>query len=137
VNFVPIPTNIEALEKLFPLWEPFLDGISRRSKEPIRDLIAAVKGLRVQIALVWGDDNKPHALVGMQYRKRGDDLIGEICWLTGKGMKEWRHLLPQMEKYLKEEKGCVEIRPICRPGWSRFLTTNGFKTTHFVMEKKL
>jgi hypothetical protein len=73
----------------------------------------------------------------MQFRKRGNDLIGEICWLTGRGMKEWQHLLPQMEKYLKEHKGCVEIRPICRPGWSRLLKQRGYKTTHYVMEKKL
>jgi hypothetical protein len=135
VQFVPIPTTYEALNKLFPIWFPFLQGISHRSKEPVWALIDAIARFDVQIGLVW-DDEKACALVGIQYRRRGSELIGEVCWLTGTGMKEWRHLLPQLEHFLKDS-GCVEIRPICRPGWSRLLREHGYKTTHHVMERTL
>jgi hypothetical protein len=137
MQFLPLPPTYKDLTYLFPLWYPFLDDISKRSKEPVQDLLGAVKRGDVRIALVWGDDNKAHALIGMQYRKRGDDLIGEIVWLTGKGMKDWQHLLPELEKFLREHMHCTIIKPICRPGWSRLLKQHGYKTTHLMMEKSL
>lgn len=135
MRFVPIPGKLEILNELFPIWFPFLKDISRRSKEPVLDLMRQIASREVQIALVW-DRDVARALVGLRFRQRGPDLIGEIVWLTGKGMHEWRHLLPEMENYLKQ-RGCAEIKPICRPGWSRFLKQRGFRTTHLVMEKKL
>jgi hypothetical protein len=138
VQFVPIPTTKEGVEENFPLWFPFLKDISKRSKEPITDLMRQVKFYDVQIALVWDEDNnKATALIGIRYFRRGDELIADIIWLTGRGMKQWTHLLPQMEKYLKEHVGCAIIRPICRPGWSRLIKSQGYKLTHYVMEKPL
>jgi hypothetical protein len=136
MQFVPVPTRPEHLRATSRHWLPFLEGISRRSKEPIEELLGLIVSGRVQIALVW-DGKKAHAFVGMQYKKRGDELIAEIIWLTGRGMREWRHLLPEMERYLKEHMGCAIIRPICRPGWSRLIRAQGYKTTHLVMEKAL
>src|SRR5215475_11671321 len=134
MHFQPIPINRDDLFKCANYWVPFLEGISRRSKEPITDLFDAVWDLRVQIAFVW-DGEKPRALVGIMYRRNGDDLIAEIVWLTGKDMREWRDLLPDMERYVKEHQGCTVIRPICRPGWSRQLRNCGYRTTHYVMER--
>jgi len=133
--FVPIPTTPGDLLAWREHWFPWLADISRRSKEPVADLLRAVLSGYTQIALVF-DGEKSHALIGMQYRKRGDELIGEIIWLTGKGMRDWQHLLPQMEKYLKDI-GCSVIRPICRPGWSRLLKQRGYKVTHYTLEHKL
>ena len=130
-----MPLQFEDLTRLFPLWWPFLDNISKRSKEPIEQLEAAIKQREVQVALVW-DDSKAHALVGLRFVQRGTDTIGEIVWLTGKGMKQWQYLLPEMEQYLRD-RGCVEIRPICRPGWARLLKPKGYRITHYVMERKL
>jgi len=134
--FVPIPITQQAVYDCAAFWLPFLEGISRRSKEPIADLVNAVWECRVQIAFVW-DGEKPRALIGIQYKKSGDELIAEIIWLTGKGMREWQHLLPEMKRYLREHHGCTIIRPICRPGWSRELKKRGFKTTHYIMELAL
>jgi len=137
LNFVPIPTAHAHLRAWAPHWLPLLAGISRRSKESIEQLIDRVISGHTQIALVW-DGERAHALIGMQYVKRADDLIGEVVWLTGSGMKEWTHLLPQMESYLREHMQCKAIRPICRPGWSRLiLDEQGYKVTHLVMEKIL
>lgn len=135
MQFVPIPTTPEYLEKTFPHWWPFLPKISRRSKEPVQELLGQIVRRDVQIALVW-DGANARALVGMRFLRRGEDLIGEIIWLAGAGMREWRDLLPQMERYLKD-MGCVEIRPVCRPGWSRFLKSQGYRITHMTMEKVL
>lgn len=136
MQFVPIPNTKEGTDETFPIWFPFLKDISRRSKEPIEELLGQIARREVQLALVW-DGNKAHALVGIRILRRGKDLIGEIIWLTGKGMREWRELLPELEKYLKQHIGCAEIRPVCRLGWSRFLKTKGYKATHMTMEKVL
>jgi hypothetical protein len=135
LQFVPIPTTSEYLNKTFAIWFPFLDGISRRSKEPLESLLDQIGRHDVQLALVW-DGKAAHALIGIRFVRRGSDLIGEIIWLPGEGMKDWLHLLPQLEQYLKD-MGCAEIRPICRLGWSRFLKTKNYKATHMMMEKVL
>ena len=137
MKLVPIPTTDEYLNKTFPLWFPFLQNISRRSKEPVRDMLAAINRKDIQLVLFWDEDEKkPLALLGLRVIKRGDDLIGELVWLTGSGMKRWTHLLPMVEQYLKH-LGCVEARPICRKGWSRLLLQHGYRTTHLTMEKVL
>jgi hypothetical protein len=135
-DLVPVPTTAEWLNKTAPHWLPFLPGISRRSKEPIESLLNQIGRFEVQLALVW-DNGKAQALVGIRLVRRGEDLIGEIVWLTGNGMRDWLHLLPQLEQYLKQHLGCVAIRPICRPGWSRLIKGRGYKITHFMMEKPL
>ena len=136
LEFLPIPTTREYLEAWAPHWLPFLPDIAKRTKETFPYLLGRVARGEVQIALVW-DGQRAHALIGMQYQKRNDDLIAEIIWLTGRGMKQWLHLLPQMEKYLKEHVGCAEIRPICRPGWWRLVKGHGYRITHYMLEKTL
>src|SRR5262245_45045148 len=134
MHLVPLRTK-EELSKNFSLWEPFLDGIARRSKESVDDLMVQIARHDVQIALIW-DGEKPCALLGIRLVKRDTDLIGELVWLTGKGRQDWQHLLSQVEEYLRH-MGCVACRPICRLGWSKFLKTNGYKPTHITLEKVL
>lgn len=135
MQLVPIPTTDEYLLAAARHWMPFMEGISRGSKEPVESLIGRVLRFDVQLAMVW-DGKQAHALIGIQFVRRGNDLIGEVIWLTGKGMRKWRHLLPELETYLKD-MGCVVSRPICRPGWSRFIEPQGYRITHYVMEKVL
>jgi len=135
MRFLALP--FDDLERLGPLWFPFLKKISARSKEPIGDLSAQVGRREVEIGIVWDETERTtHALVGIRYRQRGADCIGEIIWLTGRGMREWRHLIGELEDYLRQ-RGCQEIRPICRPGWAPFLRERGYTITHYTMEKRL
>ena len=135
MHFVPIPTTEQALRKSAPLWLPFLPRIADRVDETVDELIDLVISGRVQIGLVIDDDDKAHALIGIQYRKAGRELIGELHWATGFGVKEWQHLLSEVEKYLIEHVGCTIIKPICRPGWKPLLKKHGYKQTHVMMEK--
>lgn len=135
MNLVPIPTTDEYLNGTAPLWRPFLEGISKRSREPVESLLDLIYRKEVQPILVW-DGNKAVALLGIRFCRRGLDLVGEWVWMTGKGRKDWQHLLPELERYLKD-MGCVECRPICRLGWSRLLEQQGYRTTHVIMEKTL
>jgi hypothetical protein len=137
LDFCPIPLRLEDLDRTSSLWMPFLPDISKRTKEPLAELIGKIGRFDVQIALVWdGQQKKAHALVGLRIVRQGDELVGEIVWLTGRGVKAWLHLLPQMEQYLRD-CGCAIIRPICRPGWLRLIKDKGYRVTHYQMEKRL
>ena len=136
MHFVPIPTTREALDKTAPHWLPFVERLAKHTKEPLQGMIETVLGGRTQIGLVW-DGEKALALLGWQFKRVGHQLIAEILWLTGRGVKEWRHLLPELERYLREHVGCTIIRPVPRPGWAPFLKEQGYKLTHYVMEKSL
>ena len=137
MQFVPVPSTPDYLKAYAPHWLPFLPKISRRSKEAVADLFDQVMGGQVQVALVFDEANVAQALVGMRYTKRGDDRIGEVCWLTGSGARHWLDLLPEMERYLKEHMRCAVIRPVCRPGWARLIRGKGYRVTHYLMEKTL
>ena len=111
--------------------------IARRSKEPIRQLIDRIMSREMRLVLVWDDDiNRATALIGVRLHYRGDDLIGEWLWMAGYGRKQWEHLLPELEELLRKA-GCVECRPLCRPGWAKVLKAAGYRLTHIQMEKSL
>lgn len=96
-----------------------------------------VERLEVQPVLVWDEDKDVAvALLGVRRWMSMDGLVGELVWLTGTRMQEWTHLLGELERFLKDT-GCVEVRAICRPGWSRLLKRNGYRLTHTIMEKRL
>jgi len=123
---------------LSPHWYPFLQDISKRSKEPVKNLAAQILRKEVQPFLIWDEQaERAVALLGIRYLRCNDDLIAEWIWMTGKGMKQWTHLLADLETYLTEHIGCAEIRPVCRPGWSRLLKQRGYRITHYTMEKRL
>jgi hypothetical protein len=138
MKLVPIPMTDQHLQQTVQHWGPFLPAIAKRSKEPLRDLIAKVAQKHVQPILIWDDQiNLPVALLGVAYHNRGDDLIGEIVWTTGTGREQWQDLLSELERYLKDHIGCAIIRPVCRPGWKKFLQARGYHETHVTLEKVL
>lgn len=138
MQLVPIPTSAENIHKSFPLWFPFLQDIARDSGEPLESLVDRVVRYEIQVILIWDEvANRAAAIVGLRFCQRGADMIGETVWATGHDMAQWKHLLPDLERYLKEHCKCTVSRPICRPGWSRQLKQSGYITTHYMMEKRL
>ena len=137
MHLVPIPTTAEHVQGSAKHWVQFLPAIAKRSKEPVEELMLKVLNHEVQVILIWDDEAKEAlALLGVQYRLRDNARIGELVWLTGVAREAWQHLLSDLEKYL-QHVGCVECRPLCRPGWSKLLKQHGYRMTHVVMEKKL
>jgi len=143
VQLVPIPTTPAHLNASFDLWSPFLPGIAQRSPWNISDLLGKLFRHEVQPVLVL-DGTTPIALLGVSIVD-GDkgELVAELVWLTGKRRQEWQHLLADLERYLREHVRCVKCRPICRPGWRKFLEANGYTLIrtdadgHIAMEKVL
>jgi hypothetical protein len=137
MQLVPIPTGGDAVEQHAPLWMPFLSEIARHSGEKFEDLCAFVLRRQIQVILIWDEHaQRAVALIGLRCVKHGDDIVGELVWLVGRGMKRWVHLRPMLERYLKDI-GCQVCRPICREGWKPTLKEAGYKLTHITMEKRL
>ena len=131
-----VPVRLDELHATGPLWLPFLPSIARRTKESLQELIRKVLSCEVRLTLLMDDDDKPVALLGVRLHMRGDDLIAEWIWMTGRNYKTWSHMLPEFEQLLKQA-GVVECRPICRPGWVKILKPAGYRLTHITMEKVL
>lgn len=137
MRLIAIPVDDEALRTSSAHWMPFLPLIAKRSKEPLTTLIDRIMRKEMRLVLVWDEQRtRAAALLGVRLHYRGDDLIGELLWLVGDDCKSWQHLLPDVEQMLRDA-GCVECRPLCRPGWSRLLKQQGYKLTHVQMEKVL
>lgn len=138
MKLVPIPLTDADLQLSMPHWLAFLPAIAKRSKEPITALLAKVVQKHVQPILAWDEDAKiAVAMAGIAYHRRGDDLIAEWVWMTGADRDAWTWLLPELERYLKEHVGCAVLRPVCRPGWKKFLQQRGYHETHVTLEKVL
>ena len=135
MRLLPIALEGDTLEQTAPLWLPFLPMIAKRSKETMADLIGRILRREVRIALIE-NDGKAVAMLGVTFHYRGQDLIAEWIWMAGHGRKAWEHLLPELEQMLRDA-GCVECRPLCRPGWRKILERAGYKLTHVQMEKTL
>ena len=56
--------------------------------------------------------------------------------VTGKDRKLWQDKITTIEDFAKE-KGCSHLETYARPGWSRILKKHNYKTTHYLLEKKL
>jgi hypothetical protein len=142
MHLVPIPTTPEYLNASFELWSPFLPRIAARSPWSVEELLAKLARHEVQPALVL-DGERPVALLGISIVRDGEELVAELVWLTGKRRHEWQHLLTELERYLREHVHCMKCRPICRPGWRKFLEAHGYSLVefkpdkHVVMEKVL
>jgi len=138
VRLIPVPLDDKAIANSTPHWLPFLPLIARRSKETVQVLHDQITNKQMRIALIWDDDaSRATALIGVRIHMRGPDMIGELLWMAGYGRQQWEHLLPELEDMLRQA-GCVECRPLCRPGWARaLLKKHGYKITHVQMEKSL
>lgn len=117
------------------LWLPFLPRIAKRSHESVVDLLGQIHRREVRLVLIM-DGDKAQALIGVRVHLQNGKSIGDLIWAAGFSREQWQQLLPELEQMLRAA-GCVMCRPICRPGWSRYLKKNGYHLKHIIMEKPL
>lgn len=133
---VPIPPD--CLEGSAGYWRPYILQISERDKcDPAEKERMLFSG-EAQAFLVWDAEAKRSlAFLGVRYVLRGNERIGELIWLMGENRAAWMHLFGDLETYLRDQQGCVGIKAIARPGWSKHLKFYGYRLTHQVMERDL
>ena len=91
-----------------------------------------------QLWLAWDDDAK-EKLRGIMVTRiiiRPNSKVADIFICTGRNRKEWQDRLHEVEKWAKSNE-CTHFETYARPGWSKLLNKQGFKTTHYLLEKKL
>ena len=91
-----------------------------------------------QLWLAWDDDAK-EKLRGIMVTRiiiRPNSKVANIFICTGRNRKEWQDRLHEVEKWSKSNE-CTHFETYARPGWSKLLNKQGFKTTHYLPEKKL
>ena len=114
-------------------WLPFLPRIAQRTHESVVDLLGQIRRREVRLVL---DGEKARALIGVRVHQQNGKSIGDLIWAAGFSREQWQQLLPELEQMLRDA-GCVMCRPIARPGWSRYLKTQGYQMKHIIMEKPL
>jgi|SRR6188768_4173744 hypothetical protein len=135
MRLVPIPLDDAAIHNSAPHWLPFLPRIAQRSHESVADLIGQIARREVRLVLVM-DGDKAQALVGVRIHEMSGKSYGDMIWAAGFGREQWQQLLSELEQFLRDA-GCIMCRPICRPGWSRYLKQQGYRMKHVIMEKPL
>jgi len=138
IGVVQIPKeNIEAV------WSLVDDAITKALKysgnhfntsDVLKDCISGDN----QLWLVWDEEEK-NKLKGVMVSRiiiRPNTKVANIFICTGKQRKLWQDRLHEVEKWAKSNK-CTHFETYARPGWSKILKQKGFKTTHYLLEKKL
>ena len=91
-----------------------------------------------QLWLAWDEEAKTKlkAVVVTRIIERPNSKVANIFIYTGKNRKDWQDGLHDIEKWAKSNE-CTHFETYARPGWSKILNKQGFKTTHYLLEKKL
>jgi hypothetical protein len=137
MTLVLVPIPLDCLEGTVGYWRPYILSIAERSRNDPDAMTAMLFRGEAQAFLVWeAEAKKPLAFLGVRYVARGQERIGELIWLMGENRASWVHLFGELETYLRDHQGCVGIKAIARPGWSKHLKSNGYRITHYVSEKE-
>ena len=98
----------------------------------------------IKAGLLSGDDQlwiwKTATAFAVGISRIADYPKQRVCTLrivTGRNMGEWiRPCLETIEKWAKAN-GCNALEFQARPGWERFLRTQGYEKTHVYIEKAI
>lgn len=86
-----------------------------------------------QLWLVWNGSVKAIVVTELYL-----DVSGLKCCMirvcTGRGAKDWTHLIADIEDWARRE-GCAKLDMIARKGWARELPD--YRMTHVMLEKDL
>lgn len=112
--------------------EALIRGSADLSPEEIRQHLDRGS---MQLWLVW--DGKP---VGVCITELVDSVRGRACNLVivaGDKWRNWAHLLAEVERWAREDWGCVRLSLIGRKGWARRLAGDGWQEVSVTLEKRI
>tara|TARA_R100001086_G_scaffold140487_1_gene73783 strand:+ start:73 stop:498 length:426 start_codon:yes stop_codon:yes gene_type:complete len=93
---------------------------------------------KAQLWILWNDKRKTkyQGCIVTRILQRPNTKSLNLFIVTGKDRKLWQDSITVFEDYAKQE-GCSHLETYARPGWSRILKKHNYKTTHYLLEKKL
>ena len=131
---VPIPREHVVGTAL--TWLPFIERIAKRTRCSVVEHVAEIERGDVLLHLAWEPEEKQaYALAGTRIFLRAGKPFARIVWLWGRARQHWQPLLPVLEQYHCDTLGCVGMAIDAPPYWQRALESEGYRTTHHIMEK--
>ena len=91
-----------------------------------------------QLWILWNEKKKTkyQGCIVSKILERPNSKSLNLFIVTGQDRKLWQDKINILEDYAKEQ-GCIHLETYARPGWSRILKKHNYKTTHYLLEKKL
>lgn len=91
-----------------------------------------------QLWILWNEKKKTkyQGCIVSKILERPNSKSLNLFIVTGQDRKLWQDKITILEDFAKQE-GCSHLETYARPGWSRILKKHNYKTTHYLLEKKL
>ena len=91
-----------------------------------------------QLWILWNEKKKTkyQGCIVSKILERPNSKSLNLFIVTGQDRKLWQDKITVLEDFAKQE-GCSHLETYARPGWSRILKKHNYKTTHYLLEKKL
>ena len=91
-----------------------------------------------QLWILWNEKKKTkyQGCIVSKILERPNTKSLNLFIVTGQDRKLWQDKINILEDYAKQQ-GCSHLETYARPGWSRILKKHNYKTTHYLLEKKL
>ena len=104
----------------------------------LKDVLEQLYKDKAQLWILWNDKRKTkyQGCIVSKILERPNTRSLNLFIVTGKDRKLWQDKINIIEDYAKQ-KGCSHLETYARPGWSRILKKHNYKTTHYLLEKKL
>jgi hypothetical protein len=104
----------------------------------LNDVLKQLYEDKAQLWILWNDKRKTkyQGCIVSKILQRPNTKSLNLFIVTGKDRKLWQDKITTIEDFAKE-KGCSHLETYARPGWSRILKKHNYKTTHYLLEKKL
>ena len=102
------------------------------------DVLKQVYDGKAQLWILWNDKRKTkyQGCIVSKILERPNTKSLNLFIVTGQDRKLWQDKINILEDYAKQQ-GCSHLETYARPGWSRILKKHNYKTTHYLLEKKL
>ena len=93
---------------------------------------------KAQVWILWNDKRKTkyQGCIVSKILERPNTKSLNLFIVTGQDRKLWQDKINILEDYAKQQE-CSHLETYARPGWSRILKKHNYKTTHYLLEKKL
>ena len=91
-----------------------------------------------QLWILWNEKKKTkyQGCIVSKILERPNSKSLNLFIVTGRDRKLWQDKITVLEDFAKQQK-CSHLETYARPGWSRILKKHNYKTTHYLLEKKL
>ena len=104
----------------------------------LNDVLKQLYDDKAQLWILWNDKRKTKyqgcIVTKILQRPNTKSLLFIV---TGRDRKLWQDKIPTILEDFAKQEGCSHLETYARPGWSRILKKHNYKTTHYLLEKKL